>query len=520
VRLPAAFLTILVLFLAPCAVAATPQTFIMLNSQPGDWVGQGMLQTFTPSDGTFTFTKIPTGGVQVSFYNPTPSHFWNLWFKPPSGQAFAKAEYEGAQRFSFGSPTKPGMDIFGDGRGCNTVTGRFLVMEAAFDTAGNVLRLAIDFEQHCEGATPALFGSVRYNSTVSAIPRVSVGDAITLKGNVGTNDANVIVSLSLPSSSPVTVQYATVDKSALNGTDYVGSTGSVQFPLGVTSQNLAIPILGDRLARGNKNFQVKLSAPSGAPLGDGIAKVRILDPNVSMTVLSMSSQPGDYIGQGKKWLYTIADGVFTTSRNYDNGVSVFLRADDWWNLDFAGPSNATLTKGTYYNAQKYPVQPPGVPGLNVYGAGRGCNTLTGLFNVLRANYSTTGAVTHFSVDFEQHCEGWTPALFGSLRIASTLRQLSVGNAVIDTANSSAVFTVTLNPSSSTSVSVNFSTADGTAVAGVDYAATSQTVTFAPGQVAQTVSVPLFGSGGGKQFFGQLSLPSGSPIWIDHASATF
>jgi hypothetical protein len=244
-------------------------------------------------------------------------------------------------------------------------------MEAAFDTAGNVLRLAIDFEQHCEDGTPALFGSVRFNSTVAAVPRVSVGDAVALKGNIGTNDAGVMVSLSMPSPSPVTVQYATISKSALSGADYVASTGSVQLPPGVTSQRLAIPILGDRLARGNKYFQVKLSSPVGAPLGDATAKVRILDPNISMTVLSMSSEPGDFIGQGKNWLFTTTDGVFTTSRNFDNGVSVFLRANDFWNLDLAGPANATLTPGTYLNAQRYPFQAPGVPGMDVSGAGRG-----------------------------------------------------------------------------------------------------------------------------------------------------
>lgn len=81
--------------------------------------------------------------------------------------------------------------------------------------------------------------------------------------------------------------------------------------------------------------------------------------------------------------------------------------------------------------------------------------------------------------------------------------------------------MTLNPVSATSVSVGFVTFDRTALAGVDYANTSQTVTFSPGQVQQTVSVPLFTwNGGTKQFVGQLIAPSGAPIWIGQGTASF
>src|SRR5438094_979033 len=40
------------------------------------------------------------------------------------------------------------------------------------------------------------------------------------------------------------------------------------------------------------------------------------------TLLFLNSQPGDYIGQGAGRLVTAADGTFTASRNFDNGVNV------------------------------------------------------------------------------------------------------------------------------------------------------------------------------------------------------
>ncbi|MBV9342647.1 MAG: hypothetical protein JO159_17395 [Acidobacteria bacterium] len=376
-------------------------------------------------------------------------------------------------------------------------------------TNGSIQSLAIDFEQRCEGAVPALYGSVRINSTISAVPRISVANATALKGNFKTHASPVILSLSIPSNQTIRVQYSTSNGTAIQGTDYLATSGSAQFPAGTTAQVVAIPIVGDRLARGSKTFHVVLSNSSGVPIAFAQDNVKILDPKIPLTVLSMYGQPGDYISPGF-FLATIVDGLFTPSRNYDNGVSAALNNGDAWELDFAAANNATLTPGTYFNAQRFPFQVSGTPGLSVYGAGRGCNTLTGQFVVNKANYSSTGAVEQLSADFQQHCEAGVPALFGSLRINSNFGQMSVADAVIDSTSSTATFTVTLNPASTTSVSVDFATADDTAVAGIDYAATAQAITFSPGQVQQTVNVPLFTSNGGtKQFFGQLSSPTGA-----------
>ncbi len=400
---------------------ASTSTFFTLNSQPGDFVGGGLTQTFTSADGAFTVNPVFNGGVNVSFHTADFSSFWSLSFGPLSGQTLiTNQEYDGAQRFAFHSPTKPGIDIFGDGRGCNTITGRFLVSDVAFAADGSVLTLAIDFEQHCEGAPPALFGSVRFNSSVAVEPRVSVADATARKGNEGTSDATVTLSLCLPSPGPVTVNFHTADGTAMHETDYNTSSGKVTFQPGATSATITIPIRGDRLARGNKAFQVLLKNSQGAPIAEGAATIAILDPNVPLTALSMYGQPGDFINPGLLVL-TTADASFTSSRNFDQGVSLFVRSADSRNLDFAGPAATTLTPGAYENAQRFPFQPAGTPGLSVDGAGRGCNTLTGRFDVLEASYATNGDVTNFGADFEQHCEGGTPALFGSIRVNSNLR---------------------------------------------------------------------------------------------------
>ena len=48
----------------------------------------------------------------------------------------------------------------GNGRGCNTLTGSFTIKQISFSRVdGSLDRLLATFEQHCEGATPALGGS-------------------------------------------------------------------------------------------------------------------------------------------------------------------------------------------------------------------------------------------------------------------------------------------------------------------------------------------------------------------------
>jgi len=137
-------------------------------------------------------------------------------------------------------------------------------------------------------------------------------------------------------------------------------------------------------------------------------------------VLTMTSDPADYIGGGRSYVFGDTNAVFGASVNYQNGVSLSVTSgDEWWYLDFSAPGNAALSPGTYTGATRFPFNGSG-PGLSVYGDGRGCNTDTGRFTVLQIGTSATGVVTQFWATFEQHCEGATPALRGEIRIGVDL----------------------------------------------------------------------------------------------------
>jgi hypothetical protein len=74
--------------------------------------------------------------------------------------------------------------------------------------------------------------------------------------------------------------------------------------------------------------------------------------------------------------------------------------------------------------------------------------------------------------------------------AISITDVSVTEGNAGTVN--AVFTVNLSASTGQTVSVGYATANGTAVAGADYAAASGSLTFAPGTTSQTVNVSVLG----------------------------
>jgi hypothetical protein len=152
--------------------------------------------------------------------------------------------------------------------------------------------------------------------------------------------------------------------------------------------------------------------------------------------LTLMSQPGDFIGQGKNFDLTYDSataGFFVTQiANFDpgtgkpsalhfvfSGASGMAPSNTFTTLDFSTQNlNLPITPGTYLNAERAGFANPGHPGLDVTFQNRGSNTLTGQFTVNAVDFfkdSTNNLqIGFFDVSFEQHSEGATPALFGRL----------------------------------------------------------------------------------------------------------
>jgi prepilin-type processing-associated H-X9-DG protein len=131
---------------------------------PAPCLGGGNVLFFDGSGYVFTGTQTVTLGTfsatgaadkdAVSFWiepsDPGQGSWWHVDFNTRQlGLPLATQVYEGAQRAPFASPGHPGIDIGGDGRGCNTISGRFQVHELEW-TGAALTRFTATFEQFCE----------------------------------------------------------------------------------------------------------------------------------------------------------------------------------------------------------------------------------------------------------------------------------------------------------------------------------------------------------------------------------
>lgn len=504
-------LFLIALFLSLSSGRATAaETVLILDSQPGDKVGGGVRRKFTPTDGTFRVQPIGEA-IHVGF---SARQWWHLVFQPPIGQAIEERLYDGAYRF--GTSFNPRLDVGGNGRGCHTLTGRFHVLEHVRTPEGGIERLAIDFEQRCDGRTGSLFGAVRINSDVPVIPRISVSDLVVRKGNRGRTTAHVVFSLSMPSNDVQSGYFTTRDGSAQWARDYILRGGIIRFNPRTTVRVIPVRILGNLVPTGNLDFHVDLRSTT-SEIGKGSARVVIQDPNVPTSIVAMNSEPGDYIGQGKRWSFTPLDSAFLVESPNGRGTSLRLnRGITGGGLVFKVAGQTLLLPGVYDNVQRSADDALGIHGMDVILASRACSALGGRFEVHQAEYDAQNKPQALSIDFEQHCENREPALFGAVRVNAILQQASISDTVGK--NGRARFLITLNPPSHKKERVTFTTVDGTARAGIDYEAVTRTLVFQPGQTRRRITVPLLpGATGGRQFFGELSATT-LPLWINRSIA--
>jgi sugar lactone lactonase YvrE len=94
-------------------------------------------------------------------------------------------------------------------------------------------------------------------------------------------------------------------------------------------------------------------------------------------------------------------------------------------------------------------------------------------------------------------------------------QLSSNTLFVQEGSANLLVTVSRTGDVSSSNSVNYATTDGTATAGVDYTSATGTLTFAPGELSKTISIPIIGDnlyeGANETFNLTLSNPTGGAV---------
>ena len=287
----------------------------------------------------------------------------------------------------------------------------------------------------------------------------SVGDVAILEGNAGIQHAAVVVSLSEPHGNNVTVKYSTGNGTATAGSDYSAASGKLTFAKGQMSKTILVPVIGDRTTELDETFFVNLRNAKGAKIANRQAVVTIMDNEPR---ISISDVPGSEANSGTTpFAFTVS-----LSSAYDMPVTVnYTTTDD------------SAKAGTDYAATS---------GSVVFAPGDTSKTIP----VLVSGNRTPDANKSFSVNVS------TPNSYAEISkgvgvgtIIDNEPRISIADAY-NYGESSFTFTVSLSAAYDQAVTVNFATANGTAIAGIDYVATSGTLTFASGETTKTVTVAV------------------------------
>jgi hypothetical protein len=167
----------------------------------------------------------------------------------------------------------------------------------------------------------------------------------TTATNVNKNAGSITVPLvrSGASTLPVKVSYATYALTA-GSSNYVSTSGIVTFAASVTSQNVTVPILNDRVIDPTRQFSLELiSASGGAWLGDRFTSVvNILDTN---TPPNFTGQPVILPNGNFQFQFMSSTGLVLT-------VEYSTNLSDWQPLQtFTNATTVTTITDTNVNGR-------------------------------------------------------------------------------------------------------------------------------------------------------------------------
>ncbi|MCB1332914.1 MAG: DUF4214 domain-containing protein [Roseivivax sp.] len=333
------------------------------------------------------------------------------------------------------------------------------------------------------GGTPVLRtnGTILDDDGVGSNTALFVSDPVIVEGDSGQTFATFELRLSRPATSSTTVTYSTQNLSAVAGSDYTATSGSVTFTAGQDTKTVQVPVLGDTANEGNESFALVVSAPSGilVPPANlaGVATIINDDatPPVSISVASAAA----YENNNLRFVVTLSEPAV-------DAVTVYYRTLPGSALD--GDTYYDFTSAQNSGSVTFA---PGQTSADIYVFATSDSIDEMDENILLELYDPTANAI---------LDGGAPVLRANGTIldddgVGPNQALFVSDPVLvegDSGQVYAEFQVRLSTPATSSLTVGYATRDISAVAGSDYTAASGSLTFAAGEDIKIVRVAVTG----------------------------
>ena len=175
---------------------------------------------------------------------------------------------------------------------------------------------------------------------------LSIASTSGIEPTSGTGELPFTVTLAGPSDYPITVNYSTQNGTAIAGTNYQTTSGSLTFLPGVTSETVDVPILAAGALANPLTFSIVLSSPANATIGNATATGTILNASDAPTLTILNTTDSGSLGYiaGRALPGTPSDPIVSVTVN-GTAVQLMDAAGDFFddvNLN-PGTNNFTVT---------------------------------------------------------------------------------------------------------------------------------------------------------------------------------
>jgi uncharacterized delta-60 repeat protein/uncharacterized repeat protein (TIGR01451 family) len=321
-------------------------------------------------------------------------------------------------------------------------------------------------------------------------------------------------------SGSVSVQFSTVQGTALPGVKYVTTNGTLTFVDGETNKSFTVPIINNNTADGDVSFSLNLfNVGGGASItGPTNVPVTIIDDETGFLFASPSYVGSESAGtvsltvlrQGNTNSaltvhYSTTNGLVITT-NIMNGVTnVSTNIGAIAGINYVGVTNGTLSFTNGESAKGFAIQ------------------------LLHTNAVTGDLPFNVSLFNPQAPAQLVAPATATVVVLDSESWFLFTNTILPTFKSATNLLVTVVRSNANTgqLTVGFGTTNGTAVAGVDYTPVSGTLVFSNGVAMRSFSVPIINNlliQGDKYFtvyvtnatptnIASLLTPSRADVWI-------
>ena len=319
------------------------------------------------------------------------------------------------------------------------------------------------------------FSSTYYTQNKNAPTGVATIDVLRQGGTNGTSTVNFYT--------------VTNGTTAVPGVDYQATNEIVTFSPGQSDVQVQVPIINNGLVEGNKTV--------GLVLTNAVQTMLYAPSNAVLTIIDTTSSPGFLAFASSNTVVNESDGTAVLTVVRTNGTTGAVSAS-------FTTSNLTAQAGANY---------VGATGTVSFNDGQSTGTIT----IQLVQNNLVQAPVAFTVTLSNPIGGATliPPTTETVNIVSKNYGVAFLNATnyVQETNGFGLVTVERLGQTNLAFNVNYATTNGTALAGINYQATTGTLTFGSGQVFVNISVPLYNKNDTtNQTFGiLLSNPTGGAL---------